>query len=265
MRSLVKGRGGWTLPELLVGSFVAALLLGGAVGLLHRTARVVQTLVEREEGMETVRTVWSILHHEVGSGVPGRDWELEGDSHEDGRALRLRAFRGLALPCDWAPGSREGVVVWRGHRTPDPERDSVLVLTQDGTWRAVALGAHSPETGSAQGAPGEGEPDSHGSDGGTCPPDFAGASATWTLSEGPGQILFLRYFERGRYSLEDGAFRYRRGGEGRQPLTPERVGAGSRFRLTQEGRLEVELELEPGGHVRWRLPSPGLVEEGGTR
>jgi hypothetical protein len=215
------------------------------MGLFHRTSRVVQTLVDREEGMETVRTVWSILHHEVGSGVPGRDWELESDSHEGGRTLRLRAFRGLALPCGWAPGSREGVVVWRGHRIPDPERDSILVLTQAGTWRAVALKAHSPA-------------------GGECAPDFPGASATWALSEGPDQILLLRYFERGRYSLEDGAFRYRRGGEGRQPLTPERVGAGSRFLLTEKGRLEVELELEPGGMVRWTLPSPAFAEEGGT-
>jgi len=263
MRSLMRGRGGWTLPELLVGSLVAALLLGGAVGLLHRTARVVQTLVDREERMETLRTVWSILHQEVGSGISGRDWELEHDSHGGGRAIRLRAFRGLAIPCGWVPGSREGVVVWRGHRTPDPERDSLLVLTRAGSWQAVALEAHSPAGGTAQVSPGEYEPDPQGREGAECPPDFPGAFATWRLGEDPDQVLFLRYFERGRYSLEDGAFRYRRGGEGRQPLTPERVGAGSRFRLTEEGRLEVELELEPGGRVHWRLPFPAFAQEEG--
>ena len=265
MPHLVRNRGGWTLPELLVGSLVAALLIGGAAGLLHHAARGVQTLVDREEGMETMRTVWSILHHEVGSGIPGRDWELERDSREGGRAIRLRAFRGLALPCGWAPGSREGVVVWRGHRTPDPERDSVLVLTQSGEWQAAALEAYSQAGGSTQAWPGEGEPDSHGPRGGDCHPGFAGAFATWTLSEGPDHVLLLRYFERGRYSLEDGAFRYRRGGEGRQPLTPERVGSGSRFRFTEEGRLDVVLELEASGWVRWRLPSPGFAEEGWTR
>jgi hypothetical protein len=237
-------RGGWTLPELLVGSAVATLLLGGAVILLHGTAGMVRTLVDREESLETLRTVWSVLHQEVGAGVPGRDWDLEPGSHQ---AIRLRAFRGIAIPCGWPPWAREGSVAWRGHRAPDPQRDSVLALGGEGEWWPVGLDAVDGGTGGGS-DPGEAQE--------ACSGAFQGEGGRWRLSQAPPQVVFLRYFERGRYSLEDGAFRYRRGGEGRQPLTPERVGEGSRFRISEAGELEVELELIPGGWVRWGLPVP---------
>lgn len=241
-------RGGWTLPELLVGSAVAALLLGGAVILLHGTAGMVRTLVEREESLETLRTVWTVLHQEVGAGVPGRDWDLEPGSDQ---AIQLRAFRGIAIPCGWPPGAREGSVTWRGHRAPDPERDSVLALSGEGEWWAVGLDAVDGGT-SGGGALVETQ--------GPCPGAFGGEGGRWRLSQAPPQVVLFRYFERGRYSVEDGAFRYRRGGEGRQPLTPERVGEGSRFRMGEVGGLEVELELIPGGWVRWGLPVPAAAE-----
>ncbi len=247
-------RRGWTLPELLVGTLVAGLLLGGAVMLLQAMAAVTRGLVAREEALETFRTVWTVLHQELGAGLPGRDWELEADNPA---ALRLRAFRGVAVPCGWDPGTREGDVVWRGHRAPDPSRDSVLVLTGAGDWWVGALEAV-PAGGSGGSAPGPSGP---------CAPAGAGAPARWRLGAAPPDVLLLRYFEHGRYSLEEGAFRYRRGGEGRQPLTPERVGGGSRFHLEEDGRVRVELELDPGGRAEWWLPgpAPGALVGGGGR
>jgi hypothetical protein len=124
-------RRGWTLPELLVGTMVAGLLLGGAVTLLHGAAAVARALVDREEAQETFRTVWTVLHQEVGMGLPGRDWELEPGT--------LHGPPPPGLPGDRPPlrlggGFPGGVVAWRGHRAPDPSRDSVVVLTGEGLW-----------------------------------------------------------------------------------------------------------------------------------
>ncbi|TVR53607.1 MAG: hypothetical protein EA421_10355 [Gemmatimonadales bacterium] len=223
------------MAELLVGTFTASLLLGGSVVLLHQSARVVDDLVSREESVETLRTTWTVLHEELGAGLRGRDWDREEGTD---RALWLRAFRGIALPCEWEPGSREGRVTWRGHRAPDPDRDSVLVLEAEGGWRLAALEAVS-------------------SAGGACLAPLEGQVAQWRLSERVSGPILIRYFERGRYSLEDRAFRYRRGDEGRQPLTPERVGPASAFEASEGGGLDVILELQPGGEVRWKIPWSG--------
>jgi hypothetical protein len=66
------------------------------------------------------------------------------------------------------------------------------------------------------------------------------------LSEGARPSL-VRLFESGEYHLADGALRYRRGGGGRQPLTPERLGLGSGFRALQNG---VEVQIEFPGNPR---------------
>ncbi len=227
------GSGGWTLTELVVGTFVATLLLGGAVLLLQQSARLVETVVAREEAAETLRTTWTVLGEEVSVGVRDRDWALDPATD---RAILLRAFRGLSVPCLWASGSREGTVVWRGHRAPDPDRDSVLILEVDGRWRGAAL--ERTDT----------SPDA-------CDAPLEGRRERWRLSEAPSEPILFRFFERGRYSLEEGAFRYRRGGEGRQPLTPERVGGESVFGIAGRGDLEVTLDLHPGGMVHWRIPS----------
>lgn len=230
-------RKGWTLAELLLGTLTASVLLGGSVILLHRSARVVEDLVAREESVETLRTIWTVLHEELGAGGRGRDWEMEEGTNQ---AVRLRAFRGIALPCEWETGSREGRVTWSGHRAPDPDRDSVLVLEAEGGWRLAALEALS-------------------SAGVECDGPLEGQVARWRLSERVSGPILIRYFERGRYSMEDRAFRYRRGEEGRQPLTPERVGPASGFESSEEGGLDVRLELQPGGEVRWRVPWSGTL------
>jgi hypothetical protein len=251
-------RQGWTLPELLVGTMVAGLLLGGAVTLLHGTAAVARALVAREEAQETFRTVWTVLHQEVGVGLPGRDWEVEAGTPT---ALRLRAFRGIAFPCDWAVGAREGVVAWYGHRAPDPTRDSVVVLTGEGLWWTGDLEAM---TADSPGGPSDGGGGAvEGGIEGPCAEGSPPSRARWRLADAPPDALLLRYFERGRYSLEDGAFRYRRGGEGRQPLTPERVGRESGFHTREDGGVGVRLELEPGGRMEWWLPAPWSFGRGG--
>ncbi len=235
-------RRGVLLVELLV-----AIALGGVVlGLLLRgiveAARVMEWIALRVETQEAVRTVWVLLDEEVGAGLPQRDWEVTSDG-----VLALRGFRGFARSCDGESGAGGGLqVAWRGVRAPDPARDSLLVLGDDGGWRPAPLPGFRSGGGCAE-HPGErgGEVE--------LPPGVGG--------EGP---ILLRYFERGHYSIEGGALRYRRGNGGRQPLTLERFGPDSRVRRVGDG-VEVHLEVvEPTAGRRGAPPRRLTWEIGGA-
>jgi prepilin-type N-terminal cleavage/methylation domain-containing protein len=230
---IVNRRAGFSLAEILVALAVGGVVLAGVVGMIRGASRSVVDQTRRSESAEVLRTVWSVLDEELSAGVPGRDWTLEGE-----QAVVLRAYRGVARVC--GPGDEAGTwaVAWRGHRAPVPDRDSLLVLRADGRWDPTPLLEERS--------------------GGPCPLEPGEAAGRWRpggdLAAEPGGVpVLFRYFERGRYSLEDGAFRYRRGAGGRQPLTPERVEPGSRF-LSGEDGPRVLLELDPGGWVEWRLP-----------
>jgi len=233
-------RAGHTLPELAVALLLASIVGAAVLGLLSSSTQAVRQLVARSDQAEVRRTVSALLHEELSVGVAGRDWAVDGE-----RAVRLRAFRGYARVCSDDGGIL--TVAWRGQRLPDPTRDSVLVLTADGRWHAVDL--------AWEGAPPEPA---------RCGPlaeegVFRERAGGWRLSgEVPEAPLLLRSFEQGRYSLEDGAFRYRQGTGGRQPLTPELVAASSRLMAVSvggeagegglggpagQGALEVELHL----------------------
>ncbi|TVP42977.1 MAG: hypothetical protein EA350_14525 [Gemmatimonadales bacterium] len=233
-------RAGHTLPELVVSLLLAGIIGAAVIALFASSTAALRQLVVRSEHAETRRTVSALLLEELSVGVVGRDWRLDGD-----RAVRLRAFRGYARVCAWTPASSVLTVAWRGQRAPDPGRDSVLVLrAEDAAWTAADLAW-------VGGAP---DPDA-------CGPLPGERVAGWRVSgPDPSGALLLRFFEQGRYSLEDGAFRYRQGTAGRQPLTPDVVGRGSRLHpwLDPAGELlgvEVELHLGDGASVvdRWRL------------
>jgi len=230
-----RGRAGHTLAELAVALLLAGIVGAALMALLSASTQVVRQLLARSDQAEVRRTVAALLHEELSVGAAGRDWGVEGE-----RAVRLRAFRGYARIC-----AREGstlTVAWRGQRLPDPGRDSVLVLAPDGAWHPADLAwvGAPPEPARCGSLEGDG----------VLPERVGGWRLSGTLPEAP---LLLRYFEQGRYSLEEGAFRYRQGTGGRQPLTPEWVGTASRLRGTSEGALEVELHLVPppgGGRIR---------------
>jgi hypothetical protein len=229
---------GFTLAELIVGLFLATLVAGLLTSTMFRAARTVELLLRQAEGAEILRVVTSLLEDELSQGRPGVDWALDGP-----RALRLRAFRGWARVCHPATNG-SWVVRWMGDRAPDSARDSVLMLDPQGRWWPGVLEA----TGPAPSSLGYGE----------CAPLSGESAATWRVSaEGPPSELiplFVRYFESGRYSLEDGAFRYRRGSGARQPLTPEAVGPESGFQRI-DNRVEVTLSLPRANRlVVWRLP-----------
>ncbi len=225
-------RAGHTLVELTVALFLAGFVAALVASLVAGSTRALADLLGRSEAAETRRTVAALLHEELSIGVEGRDWRLEGE-----RAVVLRAFRGWARVC--GRGAEEGSlrVAWRGDRLPDPARDSLLVLGAGGDWTPAALAHVGGAPASAFAAP--------------CAAGPGERVADWRVSGGPEAPLpetplLARYFETGRYSLEDGAFRYRRGTAGRQPLTPEVVAPASRFHPVPGGGIEVELHLRLG-------------------
>jgi len=222
-RSL-SSRVGGLLLETLISLTIGVFVLGAFVGVMTGTLRWSRSLSGRSEGLEVVRTVWGVLDEELRPGMVGRDWVPV-----TGTALRLRAFRGVGRVCSPVAGAEGWIVAYRGRRAPDAVRDSLLVLGEDGGWRAFALLSVARTSG--------------------CTPD-PGESVYRMGWSGPAQgarPIFVRLFETGEYHLADGALRYRRGAGGRQPLTPERLGAGSGFRALSGG---VEVRIEFPGNPR---------------
>lgn len=203
----VDGRGrvpsdarGFGVVEGLTGLLLTVLLLQLGWGLLRVHVRAITELVDRAESADAGATVHGLLRQDLRGGLRERDsGPAAGDS------ISLRAFRGVALPCDTGASRGDGLtVLFRGTRTPDPEKDSLLVLDRRGRWRRAGLRARRTHVGPAPGL---------------CPAVSSGTVERWRLSSGAGDAVLLRLFERGSYHLTGGALRYRRGQGGRQPLT----------------------------------------------
>lgn len=228
---------GFTLPEALVTVLLLALLIQGVWSVFthHRNAALATT--HRAEGLETIRTVSWILSRELSGSRDGRDWRgLSPDS------FTVRAFRGMGtVP---PSGSPKGTlrVCYRGIRIPDPQKDSVLLLTLAGSWHAVGLGTRRVVAAACPFLPG-------------------GRLEEWTLKGGNGNDpdgVVARIFESGSYHLADEAFRYRRGRGGRQPLTAPRIHAGS-FRAGAGGELRWRLHLTIPGREADTLAWEGVA------
>lgn len=219
----MKGPGGFSLVEALVVFILTALVAQGGWSVLATVRRSCEKAAVSAERLETVRTVSWILQQELGGGRPYHDW-WPGD----GDTLGLRAYRGIAL-IRTLTGDGALEVCFRGMRAPNPEKDSVAILASSGHWTVHGLVSRL-----------RGE---QGCTGGT-----EGWEERWELEPVPTEGLVARLFERGSYHLANGAFRYRRGAGGRQPLTPPRIA---------NGRMEGEGD---GGaqRVRWsiRLSDP---------
>jgi len=230
MRRVDRARG-FTALETLLTLLLMALVLQAGWAVLSQHRRAAFWMARRGENLETVRTVAWLLSQELAGGRPGLDWWVGG-----GDSVGLRAFRGLGLVI---PGSLEGNrvrVCYRGIRSPNPQKDSVLLLATDGGWRGAELldrTVVASACGSVENAREE----------------------EWTLSlEPPGPVLG-RVFEAGSYHLADGALRYRRGLSGRQPLTPLRILAG-------EFTASIPLGSRASASLGWEILLEGLEPEG---
>lgn len=236
-------RAGFSLMELLVAVCLAGLLVGAAGSLLAGQVTAVDAARRLADRLDVVRSARTILVEELRAGVPGRD-----RAGPAGDSVVMRVYRGVALGCGDAPaaelGPHEVLVHHLGPRLADPGKDSLLVLGDDGGWRAVALASREAAAGTGAPCPGQGG---------------EWRRERWTIPGLAEPLRVARVFERGSYHLSGGALRYRTGTGGRQPLTPA---------LLDDGISGIEPDPETGA-VRLRLgfaPAAGAARRmRGTR
>ena len=200
------------------------LLMIAVTGAALRTLATFRTtfanVTEVAEFRETTRIVRQTLGQELRVGLPEVDWVVgTGDS------VALRAFRGTAVLCA-STRQPAWAVRYGGLRRPDPSKDSVLVLAGDGIWRVAELVRARTRTDA-------------------CGPGVGGE--VWELDPPVLGAVIGRLFERGSYHVAAGAFRYRSGRGGRQPLTAQVLltGAGAASGVSALGAgLDVRLAFE---------------------
>ena len=190
-------RRGASVPEAVVALLVGLLVVHLALRTVEEMRSAQARLAKRTDALVALRVGRYVVRSELRVGLRGRDWVLSDES------LSLRAFRGTATVCPIRPAPDELLVRYRGTRSPDPAKDSLLLLTARGGAEVRAL--------AGMGAPA-----------GSCAAAGAGALAQWRLDREPAaDVVLARLFERGSYHLAGSALRYERGLSGRQPLTPE--------------------------------------------
>lgn len=188
-------RPGTSLVEIAFGIMVVGMVLGGVAGALASGEKLARHHRDRVTDTEARRVTRSVLTSELRYLDPRVEiGSIAPDS------IDIRVPRGNAVVC--AAVGQAILVRFRGLREPEPAKDSVIVITDIGDPRILGLSASVPVS---EGCAVHGDESTHRwSIGATLP---------------PGTLLLL--FERGTYHLADGAFRYRRGAAGRQPLTTE--------------------------------------------
>ena len=228
-RSFTRARAGFSVIEAIAALLVGLLLVQLGLSTLARFRSAQRELGERAEEIVALRVGRHVLRRELRHGTPGRDWTADIDS------LSLRAFRGAAVICASDTIAAQLVVSYRGERAADPTKDSILLLSQDGTAEARALISRGVAPAACNG-PG------------------SGVAERWTLDRpAPRGVIVASVFERGSYHLSSAALRYRRGASGRQPLTPEVLSASTAWKVTGE-RLGLELVS-----ARERAPWSGFL------
>lgn len=194
MRRSAPLRAGFVLTEAVVAATLLLLVVQVSWWVTAVQSVVATRVVSGARILDETRLVNHVLTSEVSQGRAGIDWVV------DNGELHLRAFRGTAVRCHTQPSEGLGVAV-SGYREPDPDKDSVLVLTPDGRWTPAALVARGRKAGLE------------------CQAPSGFRTEIWRLDPPQPEALVGAYFERGAYRFSDGAFRYRRGGSGWQPLT----------------------------------------------
>jgi hypothetical protein len=187
MSGQIGTRAGVTLPELILVAWLFALALLGLARFTSAQGRLAALGYDRVRVADAARAADLVLGGELRyTAAPDRTATTD--------SVRIRAVRGAGPLC-----GRDGAEVrvrYRGFRAPDPEKDSVLLITgSDTRGSAHAVTASAPDS--------------------TC-----GSGVRLTLDPPPPSPAGMALvFETGSYHLTGGALRYRRGRGGRQPLT----------------------------------------------
>lgn len=218
-------RGGFALTEAVVAGTLLLLLVQVGWWVAAVQGVVATRVVAGARILDETRLIQHVLGAEIAYGQPGVDWNLQEDE------LHLRAFRGVAVGCSTQTSDGWAVAV-AGYRAPDADKDSVLVLSEDGHWSVASLAGSSRRN----------RPECH---------DVAGfATEVWQLDPPADRALLGMYFERGAYRFSDGAFRYRRG-VAWQPLTGTGIAMDSAaVSVTADGEVSVRMSWEGSSPIR---------------
>ncbi len=233
MRGPVRRPYGFTLTELIVAGTLLLVVVQAVWWVTAVQGRVATRVVTGARMLDEARLIHHLLSVEVGNGEGSDDWRVTTE-----RELHLRAFRGAGFGCRSQPANGWGVAA-AGYRLPDSGKDSVLVLSGDGSWQPSALVRRSRA----------GRLDCQELDG------FS--TEIWFLDPPrPGAIAAL-YFENGAYRFSNSAFRYRTGNRW-QPLTDTGIDVDSSG-VVQLGADAVEVGVtreRPGPFLpstRWKI------------
>lgn len=216
---------GFALTEAVVAGTLLLLLVQVGWWVAAVQGVVATRVVTGAQVLDETRLIQHVLGAEIAYGRPGVDWNL------DDNELHLRAFRGVAVGCATQTANGWAVAV-AGYRSPDADKDSVLVLSEDGRWSVAAL-ARSSRRNRLE-----------------CR-DVAGfAMEVWQLDPPVDRALLGMYFERGAYRFSDGAFRYRRG-VAWQPLTGAGIAIDSATMvLAGDGSVTTRMVWERSSPIR---------------
>ncbi len=219
----LRTHGGFVLAEAVVAGTLALVVIQVAWGAVAVQSAVAGRAVQRAQILDEARLVRHLLAIELGQGRGGVDWRSGGDT------LRLRAFRGAALDCA-APSAQGWLAMVSGYRALDPAKDSALIFTDAGEWRASRVVYRGSAGGSA------------------CSPLPGFAVARLVLDPPRPDALAALWFERGAYRPADGTLRYRSGLSGWQPLISAVLDTDStRMVATNPNTLEVRFRWEGEG------------------
>lgn len=215
------GRAGVSAPEALVALLLGLFVVHLGFTTLERLRDAEDRMASRTDGLVAMRVARHVLRRELGNGRPGVDWSVDADS------ISIRAFRGTALLCPRDSATVSLTVEYSGDRRADPSKDSVVLVDAVGAEVVRALADVSMLADPCGTTPGT---------------DLQ----TWLLDAPVSpHALVARLFERGSYHVSGSALRYRRGGSGRQPLTPEVWSAATAWTRTGD-RLGLEAHHRDG-------------------
>lgn len=206
-------RPGAALLELLTTSVLLTFVCAACAALLRADALIVTRTAEAAATDEALRIAASVIRSELRTATERDIRSAAADS------IAARIFRGYAVVC--ASNGMTSHLRYRGLRAPDASKDSLLITEEE-----LAISFRLSSTGPNSCAPNRRE-------------EIIAATTPRPLRLGS----LLLFFESGSYHLSGKALRYRRGAEGRQPLSDERFDdARSTLQLSPNGRL-VTTEL----------------------
>jgi cell division protein FtsB len=208
------------LVELITASVLLALLCAACATLLHSQMQLLNDVTTRVAEGETLRAARSVLTAELRDLVNTDVHAIAGDS------VALRVFRGWGVTCSTANGV--SAVRFHGLRDLDASKDSLLVVGAEQAWAFTG-----------------------GNDAGVCGASEHSINVRTASPLSRGSILM--FFETGAYHLANSALRYRRGSEGRQPITDELLDDRASMLVREAAALRIQLSTHHRMSSRTRV------------